>query len=178
MSDFKQALEIILAHEGGYVNDPDDPGGETYRGIARKMNSKWPGWVTVDLLKLDKKAFPKNLDQDDVLQAAIRAFYEANYWDRIRGDDFSNQDAACAVFDFAVNAGVVASSKVAQVAARVAVDGVIGSVTVAKINAMDPRVFLSLFALGRIARYAAICEKRPESRKFFYGWVKRTLEAV
>jgi hypothetical protein len=51
MSEFQPALQKVLAHEGGYVNDPDDPGGETYKGIARNMHSKWGGWVYIDLCK-------------------------------------------------------------------------------------------------------------------------------
>ncbi len=51
MADFKTAIEATLKAEGGYVNDPDDPGGETYKGIARNRNSKWSGWTHIDLLK-------------------------------------------------------------------------------------------------------------------------------
>lgn len=51
MADFKKALGLILKNEGGYVFDRDDSGGETYKGIARNMNSKWDGWVIVDIFK-------------------------------------------------------------------------------------------------------------------------------
>jgi len=51
MADFNQALQMVLQNEGGYVNDPNDPGGETYKGIARKMNSNWIGWQLIDLQK-------------------------------------------------------------------------------------------------------------------------------
>ena len=57
MAEFDISFQKVLSYEGGYVNDPDDPGGETYKGIARKMNSKWDGWVLVDLLK-QKPGFP------------------------------------------------------------------------------------------------------------------------
>ena len=50
MSEFQPALQKVLAHEGGYVNDPDDPGGETYKGIAHNMHSKWGGWVYIFVL--------------------------------------------------------------------------------------------------------------------------------
>ena len=51
MADFNQAFQLVIAHEGGYVNDPDDPGGETYKGVARKIHSKWEGWQNIDILK-------------------------------------------------------------------------------------------------------------------------------
>ena len=57
MADFNQALQMVLQNEGGYVNDPNDPGGETYKGIARKMNSNWIGWQLIDLQKKQNNIF-------------------------------------------------------------------------------------------------------------------------
>ena len=51
MADFKEAFELTLAHEGGYVKDPDDRGGETYKGIARRYNPGWSGWARIDKAK-------------------------------------------------------------------------------------------------------------------------------
>ena len=62
MADFTQAFQLMIVHEGGYVNDPDDPGGETYKGVARKIFSKWDGWTKVDTLKRQAN-FPANLEQ-------------------------------------------------------------------------------------------------------------------
>lgn len=177
MADFAAAFALTMKAEGGYVNDPQDPGGETYRGIARRLNSKWEGWVLVDLLKKEK-GFPANLDANAPLQEKIRAFYEAHYWDKIRGDEITSQHIAESIFDFAVNAGPAASAKLAQLTVGAEPDGVIGPQTLARINADDERAFLAVFALHKIARYVGICDKRQESRKYFFGWVKRSLEAV
>ncbi len=177
MADFTTAFELTMKAEGGYVNDPDDPGGETYKGIARASNPKWPGWINVDMLK-NKNNFPKNLDSDQDLQEKVKALYEANYWDKIQGDSISNQDIAESIFDFAVNAGPRTSAKLAQITVGAEPDGVIGNKTLAKINEDDPRAFLAVFALAKIGRYVNICEKRRESRKYFFGWVRRTLEGM
>lgn len=177
MADFASAFAATMKAEGGYVNDPQDPGGETYKGVARKMNSKWDGWILVDLAKKEKN-FPANLDKNTALQDKIKSFYETNYWDKIRGDDIQDQHIAECIFDFAVNAGPITSAKLAQITVKAEPDGTIGPVTLGKINAEDPRVFISLFSLHKIARYVHICEKRQDSKKFFYGWVKRTLEAL
>jgi lysozyme family protein len=163
MADFATAFDLTMKAEGGYVNDPQDPGGETYKGIARKMNSKWDGWTLIDMAKKENN-FPANLD--------------GNFWDKIRCDEIKDQGIAASIFDFAVNAGTIASAKLAQFTVGAEPDGVIGNVTLEKINAFDPRTFLALFALNKIARYLHICEKRKDSKKFFYGWVKRTLEAI
>ena len=81
-------------------------------------------------------------------------------------------------FDFAVNAGPRTSSKLAQISVGAKADGVIGPKTLEKLNAEDTRAFLAVFALAKIGRYVSICEKRDINRKYFYGWVRRTLEGV
>ncbi len=177
MAEFELAYQATMAAEGGYVHDPQDPGGETYKGIARTRNPKWPGWVTVDLLK-NKSGFPKNLDSSDDLERQVKSLYEVNYWHKIAGDDILDQDIADSIFDFAVNAGPRTSAKLAQMTVRASVDGVVGPNTIEKINQDDPRAFLAVFALSKIGRYVHICEKRPASRKFFFGWVRRSLEGL
>ena len=78
MANFKNAFDLMISHEGGYVNDPDDPGGETYKGVARKIFSKWEGWSRIDMLKR-QSGFPANLDRDPELQEAIEDFYEVQF---------------------------------------------------------------------------------------------------
>lgn len=177
MADFASAFAATMKAEGGYVNDPQDPGGETYKGVARKRNSKWDGWVIIDLAK-QQNNFPANLDSNTVLQDKIRDFYETNYWDKVQGDNIDNQRIAESIFDFAVNAGPIACTKLAQITVGSKPDGVIGPVTLDKINSEDPRLFLAQFSLNKIARYMHICKNRKASRKFLYGWIKRTLEVI
>ena len=177
MADFNEAYISTMKSEGGYVNDPDDPGGETYKGVARKYNSKWSGWITIDLLK-QKSNFPKNLDLDEGLQKEIENFYEMNYWDKVQGDSIEDQDIAESIFDFGVNAGPKTSAKLAQLSVNAEPDGIIGPKTLERLNAEDKKTFLALFAIAKIGRYASICEKNSSSRKYFYGWVRRTLEGV
>ena len=174
MADYNYSFQKTLSFEGGYVNDPDDAGGETYKGVARKMNSKWDGWVTVDLLKR-QAGFPGNLDKDAELQEKITDFYRVNYWDAILGDQITDQTVATSIFDFAVNAGVRTSSCLAQMVAEAEPDGVIGSETISKINGVEPEHFLASFTLAKIVRYIGIVKNRPSSQKYFYGWVKRAI---
>ena len=177
MADFSKALKIVLDHEGGYVNDPDDPGGETYRGVARNYNPSWSGWIMIDMLKT-RRGFPENLKGSKELQQAIRELYSVKYWHKIRGDKILSQEVAESIFDFAVNAGATISAKLAQTVVKVVVDGVIGPQTLAAVNKMDPELFTARFALAKVARYAYICQKRPASKKYFLGWVNRALEGV
>jgi len=174
MAIFDSALRKVLDHEGGYVCDPDDPGGETYRGVARSIHSKWPGWLIVDSCK-KQPGFPANLDKDAELQERIADFYHVNFWDRLNADNIENQAVAESMFDFGVNAGVGTSASLAQMVVGVAADGVVGNQTVAKINDFDPEHFLASFTVAKIARYVSIVKKRPTSQKYFYGWVRRSL---
>lgn len=174
MANFTPAYEDMLAHEGGYVNDKDDPGGETYRGVACKIHSKWDGWTLIDIMKRDR-AFPSNLDKSEELQLAVRNFYETNFWDKIKGDKIDNQEVAASIFDFAVNAGVRTSASLAQIVVNATTDGVIGPQSLGLINSFDPNHFLAEFTIAKIARYVNIVKRRSSSRKYFYGWVRRAL---
>lgn len=174
MAEFKPAFEKVIANEGGYGNDPDDPGGETYKGIARKMNSGWLGWHIIDLLK-QQAGFPANLDKNMELQEEVNAFYETQFWNRISGSLINEQAVANSIFDFAVNTGTVTSVSLAQLVVEIPPDGVLGPDTAKRINAFDKDHFLAAFTVAKIARYVAIIKKRPTSRKYFWGWVLRAL---
>lgn len=174
MADFTQAFQLMIAHEGGYVNDPDDPGGETYKGIARKIHSKWNGWTTVDMLKR-QTGFPANLDKEAELQFAVSDFYRITFWDPMLGDQITDQHVANSIFDFGVNAGLGTSASLAQMVVGAKTDGVIGPKSIATINAFNSEHFLAAFTIAKIARYITIVKKRPTSQKYFYGWVRRAL---
>ena len=180
MAKFDVAFELILAHEGVYSNDPDDPGGETYKGIARKMNPDWLGWQIIDLLK-KQKGFPGSLhcaDETEILKQLdyeVKSFYYSNFWMKISGDKIDNQQVANSIFDFAVNADDNVSILLAQTVVGAKTDGVIGPKTIEAINGFDASRFLAAFALAKINRYVSICNKRPVSKKYFFGWVVRSL---
>lgn len=102
MPHFKEVLAATLAHEGGYVNDPFDRGGEIYRGISRKYHPNWPGWT-----RIDQRVYSHaKLEADPVLIAAVEEFYRAYYWAPIGGEDIDDRALAGALFDCAVNLGV------------------------------------------------------------------------
>lgn len=168
MSDFSKALKAVLKNEGGYVNDPDDSGGETYKGIARNMWPKWDGWQIID-------STPKfNLDFNQDLQNLVSDFYRKNFWNAVNADLIESDAIATSIFDFAVNAGTKTAVMLAQSVVDAVQDGELGKNTANAINSMDAEKFLAGYQLAKIARYIAICKKNPKNRKFFYGWVCRT----
>lgn len=104
-SSFKRAFrDIIEVFEGKYSNDADDPGGETYKGISRKMNENFEGWKIIDKYKGEKN-YPNILEGDKNLQELVEGFYKKNYWDEFHGDDFGEETGE-EMFDQSVNLGV------------------------------------------------------------------------
>jgi len=131
MANFEQAYGITAKNEGGYVNDPDDNGGETYCGISRKFHPQWSGWPIVDQHKPLKNG--SKIDSVDV-SVREKQFYKAEFWDKIHGDDINNQSLAEQMYDFAVNAGIKAAIKMGQESAGLSVTGVMDTETIAGIN--------------------------------------------
>src|SRR5665647_1744031 len=113
MANFKSAITKVLLTEGGYVNDPNDNGGETYKGIARKFWAVWIGWLIIDNQKTLPN-FPVNLKRIVRLNELVIEFYKVNFWDKIGGDSINNQSVADLLVDSAVNEGTVPAIKRAQ----------------------------------------------------------------
>jgi len=174
MAEFIKGFQKTIDAEGGYVNDPDDPGGETYKGVARKIHSKWEGWTNIDMLKR-QPGFPASIDKDAEIRELVGEFYLVNYWNKLKGDEIINQEVAESIFDFGVNAGAATSAALAQMVVGANADGVIGPDSLSAINAFNPEHFQAAFTVEKIRRYIAICNKRETSRKYFYGWVNRAV---
>jgi lysozyme family protein len=187
MADFDKALVPVLGHEGGYVNDPDDMGGETYKGVARRFNGGWPGWRRIDPAKR-QRGFPQRLERDDVLQGQVRAFYKQHYWDKFQGDAIVNQDVAEELFDTAVNLGVGRAVTFLQRALNVlnrnatlypdlVEDGAFGPRSLTALSAyLDrdaPAHLLKVLNILQGMHYIEFMTRSPEQEKFARGWLKR-----
>ncbi len=173
-------IEKLKAFEGGYVNDPKDPGGETCCGIARRDNKKWAGWNRIDAIKAGKpRHMAKAVNAElDALWALALPLYEAKYWEPLRLDGIQSQALALQVFDTSVNMGAGTAAKMLQRAAGVKpVDGKIGPGTLAAVNARPDEVHAKFYELRR-ARYKAIVRARPSSIKFLKGWLRRAEAAA
>lgn len=115
MADFKTAYKKIEATEGGYCFDPDDAGGETYKGISRRANPNWDGWISIDAIKKSHPTtFKDILKKTPELEKKVQDLYKDKYWDCFELDDVPNQLVAEQMFDTAVNQGQTAAIKFAQ----------------------------------------------------------------
>ena len=187
MAIFLPAYKATNKAEGGYVNDPKDNGGETYKGIARNKNPKWEGWPLIDSYK--KKAnFPANLEADQSLQDMKLAFYKSKVWDELCLDKVNDQNIALELYDTGTNMGtdtaaeflqkvLNVSNKQATLYPDVAIDGELGPQTIKALNA-HPKPLLVLKALNALqgAKYINICLADPTQEKYFYGWMERVME--
>ena len=136
-ANFPRALELVLKHEGGYVDHPADPGGATNLGITIGTLSDWLGRKAT---KAEVKALTKQ---------SVAPIYRKRYWDAVKGDDLpSGLDYA--VFDFAVNSGVSRAANYLQAILRVPQDGKIGPVTVAAAKAADPTILIERLCANRM----------------------------
>ena len=99
--NFDKCLEMLLSHEGGFVNHPEDPGGITNLGVTKKVYDEWTGRESTEQ------------EMRDLTPEDVAPIYKKNYWDRVKGDSLpSGLDWAC--FDWAVNSGTGRSAKALQ----------------------------------------------------------------
>lgn len=164
----------MLFHEGGYVNDPDDLGGKTYKGIARNSHATWLGWSLIDQFK-SKPDFPRSLDTNSQLQNLVEQFYLNSFWIPLNAEQIQYQTSADSVFDFAVNSGLTTSTRLVQSIVGTKIDGIIGVNTLNKINSMDFGHFQAAFTVAKIEYYMNIIRKRPANKKYLVGWITRAL---
>lgn len=145
---FLKLIERVLGHEGNYVNDPDDPGGETNWGISKRT------YPTIDI---------KNLSRDDAI-----ALYFRDFWLKILGDRLRDGDAY-QLLDSAVNSGTVQTFRFLQRAIGVADDGIFGPHSQRVLQTVTESDFIMLFLSERLD-FMTRLKNWPHSGK---GWARR-----
>ena len=158
MSKFDEIIEVVLEHEGGYVNDPDDPGGETNFGIAKRSHPD------VDIKNLTKEG--------------AKEIYKEVYWDKNKVESLP-EELWHIYFDMCVNQGKSRAVKIIQRAGNgkggsLTVDGGMGPMTITAIG--KSRVELDRVRAYRVKYYADLVSRKPELERFYFGWFKRALE--
>jgi lysozyme family protein len=187
MSDFTSAFAITLGHEGGYVNDPDDAGGETYKGISRVYHPDWSGWSVIDTAR-GAADFPQSLGSNQALNDAVAAFYKQQYWNQFMGDAIPDQGIAQEMFDTSVNMGIQRAVEFLQEGLNLlnreqknygdlVVDGKFGRNTLnalqAYLNKDKPGYLLKLMNILQGMHYIEYARKKPSQEKYLRGWLNR-----
>lgn len=156
MDIFKTALHLILEHEGGYVNHPKDPGGETNYGIS-------------------KRAYP-DVDIKNLTPELAGEIYHKDYW-CVVGCDELPAPVALMVFDASVNLGVGRAARQLQRAAKATPDGSVGPMTIKAVTEAytgSEKVFLQDLYNRRQAFY----ERLGTFKTFGRGWTRRNNETL
>lgn len=146
--DFNTAFDRLLGHEGGYVNHPNDPGGETNWGIS-------------------KRSYPQ-LNIKTLTREQARTIYRKDFWDRVHGDKL-HDGVAFQVFDIAVNSGIETAVRMLQRALDVADDGHFGPVSLKAAKAMSESDQIMHINAERIEFYTRL----KTWSDFGRGWARR-----
>jgi lysozyme family protein len=150
MAQFEPAIQKTLLWEGGYVNNPADPGGETKFGISKRS------YPNVDIA---------NLTVEDAI-----AIYRRDFWNY---DGIVDQDVADKIFDLGVNVGKFHAVSITQLAAGVTTDGRYGPNTERAINAHPSGSFLPTIRIAAENYHKEIVVSHPQDAEFLSGWLKR-----
>ena len=155
-TSFEEIINKVLEHEGGYVNDPTDLGGETKYGITKR--------------------FYPDIDIKNLTIEKAKEIYKRDYWDKNRIEEVP-RELWYIYFDMCVNMGRRTAVKILQRAAnssghRLEVDGGMGPVTVKGLQ----NISVDRVRAFRIKYYVDLINSKPEQEKFYYGWFRRTME--
>lgn len=153
---FSLCLPFTLKEEGGFVDNPDDPGGATFEGITLRTFQRYvaPSATAADL----KRATP----------AVIASIYRQEYWATAKCDQLP-AGVDLSVFDMAVNAGPAQSIKLLQRAVGAVQDGIAGPQTLSKVNAFDAATLIRRLYIEQGQFYNAL----PGAAEFGRGWAAR-----
>ena len=157
--NFDKCMSMLLAHEGGYVNHPSDPGGMTNLGVTKRTYDEYHG------TDIDEEGM-RQLTKADVIP-----IYRRNYWDRCRCQDLPS-GVDWVVFDLAVNSGTGRAAKLLQRAVETTEDGSIGPLTLMKVKQHESENIINRIAMYREQFYRTLSTFDTFGR----GWLRRNDE--
>lgn len=171
MALFELAIPIVLRHEGGLVNNPNDPGGITNYGVSLR-------WLKGQGLAGDID-HDGDVDAQDITlmtQADAMNFYRKFWWDAYHYDAIIAQAVASKIFDAAVNMGAPRAHTFAQRVVGVVTDGVLGPKSLGEINAMPSLKFIEAYQEQMAQFYRNLVAINPARQVFLKGWLNRAYD--
>ena len=160
-SNFDTCFDLMLAHEGGYVDHPKDPGGRTNLGVTQRV---WEEWMGRPVTEKEMRALTPLM---------VKPLYKRKYWDAVRADDLVAGVDYC-VFDVAVNSGPGRAIKFLQSCVGTTPDGGFGAITLAAVKEAekDPARLIELYC----ARRLEFLQSLRTFETFGKGWSRRVQE--
>jgi lysozyme family protein len=174
LSDFNQAIQIVLAHEGTYNDVKGDAGGATNWGVSLRLAQR----LGITLCDVNHDGQVTKEDIRLMTREQAVEVYRAEWWDRYGYERLANQLVATKVFDFAINAGPGVAHACAQRAAiaqgcKLPVTGNLGPMTVGAVNACNAATYLWAYANEMVGHYNACVAHDLTQKKFLRGWLAR-----
>jgi len=180
MSRFEFAIETVLAHEGGFVDNPHDPGGATNYGVSLRWlksvgDSDGDGFMDGDL---DFDGDGEHFDIRQMQREDAEDFYFQHWWNKHGYASIAAQVVATKVFDLAVNMGAKQAHKCLQRAVHATGvelndDGIIGPKTLEAINGADQWQLVAALRSEAAGFYRQLPISKPSLKQFLRGWLKR-----
>lgn len=164
MANSSKLIPFILQWEGGFVNDPDDLGGATNKGITI-------GAFTEYKKRKGQKA-PTVDDLKNISDSEWHNIFKSLYWDRWKADEIKNQSVANILVDWVWASGSHGIKR-PQRLLGVKADGIVGKQTIAALNAMDAATLFKMIKDDRAKFVDEICKARPKNEKYRKGWMNR-----
>jgi lysozyme family protein len=154
---FMRIISHTLNNEGGYVNNPNDSGGETNFGIS-------------------KRSYP-HLDIKNLSKLEAIGIYKKDFWDKYKIEKIKDFDVAQKIFDMCVNLGPKQAIKLLQRAhGGLHIDGIMGTITFGEINQCKPQIILGKFKSELEGYYRELVKRNPKNAIFLNGWLKRAAQ--
>jgi lysozyme family protein len=160
MADYKKIIPFIKKFEGGYANVAGDRGSCTNMGVTIYTFRKYYGanMTCSDLKKITEEQW-------------LRIFYKG-FWEKCKGDEIKSQSVANELVDFYWGSGVWAIKKI-QKCLGIEEDGLVGNITLAKINDAEPEKLFNELKEERKNFFKNIVKAHPSQKKFLKGWLNR-----
>jgi lysozyme family protein len=182
VSRFEDAIGTILKHEGGWANNPNDPGGATKYGVSLRYLKT----LGHDIADIDHDG---DVDVDDVKNMTVQQamdIYHTEWWNRNHYSDLSFQPVATKVFDMAVNMGSKQAHKIVQrvfnnwpyqnaplLRHPLVVDGILGPASIDSVNRVNGAQFLDGLREACRLFYLSLVDEHPKLTEFLTGWMRR-----
>lgn len=159
MADFDKYAPKLSDIEGGWVDDPDDNGGATNRGVTLTTYRSFFG-------QHKTKEDLKNMTDDEW------RFIMKSFWDSCRADEIDNQVIAEMLVDWRIHSGGIAIRKI-QEAFSLKPDGIVGPLTLGALNGPDSKAILDRMKACRIRYYNRLIDSGRCHKKYRKGWINR-----
>jgi lysozyme family protein len=178
---FESTLPHVLAMEGGYADVKGDAGGETFRGVSRVANPKWPGWPLIDAAKAEGHLTARSIDRcfenDPEMERHVADLYREKYYAPL-AKWLPEGRVLDKVFDTGINTGngkaaLILQRALASAGRPVAQDGVLGPMTAKAVKTTPEDTLLRTYVAAQEGFYKDIARSSPGKGKFLKGWLRR-----